>query len=271
MDEPEKLLPDADRLGMVTAAVLLAFAITRVLPAPQFTVTLQLPGFYFAVPLSLESALSLLAAGLTATGMDWLLRSHPSLAGRRTLEHWLLPTLTTLVIAIMLTVLPSIPAWWAGMAVSAVLIVLVFSAEYIVAEPAAPYYAPARAGLTALSYVLFLILATALRLAGARLVILIPAIFIGSGLIALRILHLDGEDRWDFPWAAGIALVCTQLAAGLHYWPILPLQFGLALTGPLYALTNFSASVTEGVPARSASTGPLAILALAWGAAVLLR
>lgn len=271
MHEPDKLLPDADRLGMVTAAVLLAFAITRILPAPQFTITLQLPGFYFAIPLTLESALSLLAAGLTATGMDWLLRSHPSLAGRRTLEHWLLPTLTTLVIAVMLTVLPTIPIWWAGMGVSAVLVVLVCMAEYIVAEPAAPYYATARAGLTALSYALFLILATALRFAGARLVILIPAIFVASGLISLRILHLDGEDRWDFPWAAGIGLVCTQLAAGLHYWPVLPLQFGLALTGPLYALTSFSASVTEGIPARSASAGPLVIVGLSWAVAALLR
>ncbi|MGE5249128.1 MAG: hypothetical protein ACM3QS_02845 [Bacteroidota bacterium] len=271
MEAQERLLPDADRLGLLTATVLVAFAMTRILPAPEFTVTLQLPGFYFAVPLTLELALSLLAAGLTATGMAWLLRTHPSLGGKSTVEHWLLPTLTTLVVGITLSVLPTIPVWWAGLGASAVLIVLVFMAEYVVVEPAAPYYPVARAGLTALSYALFLILATALRMAGTRLVVLIPVIFVAGALIALRILHLDGADTWDFPWAAGIGLVCTQLAAGLHYWPLLPLQFGLALTGPLYALTLFSANITDGIPVRSSVRGPLAVLGLLWAGAFLLR
>jgi hypothetical protein len=271
MQEREGLTPDADRLGVLTATVLLAFAMTRILPAPEFTVALELPGFYFAIPLTIQTAITVLAAGLTATGMDWLLRSHPGMAGRGTLEHWLLPTLTTLVIGTTLPVLPTIQTWWIGFGVSAALIMLVFMAEYVVVEPAAPNYAAARAGLTALSYALFLILATALRLAGARLVVLVPVIFVASGLIALRILYLDGSDRWDFPWAAGIAIVCAQLGAGLHYWPLNPLQFGLALTGPLYALTNFSANLGDGIPVRSAMLGPGIILALAWGAAVFLR
>jgi len=271
MEEREGLLPDIDRLGVVTAMVLLAFAITRVLPAPEFTVTLELPGFYFALPLTIQTAITLLAAGLTATGMDWLVRSHPSLGGKTTLEHWLLPTLTTLVIGITLPVLPTIETWWTGFAVGAVLMVLVFIAEYVVVEPAAPNYAAARAGLTALSYALFLILTTALRLAGARLIVLIPMIFLAAGLIALRILYLDGSDRWDFPWAAGLGLVCAQLGAGLHYWPLEPLQFGLALTGPLYALTNLSANVTQDVPLRGAAVWPAIIVALSWGAAALMR
>jgi hypothetical protein len=265
------LAPNADRLGIVSATVLLAFAMTRVLPAPEFTVTMQLPGFYFALPLSIGTAITVLAAGLTASGMRWLLSDHPSLTSRSTRQHWLLPTLTTLVTGIALTTLPTVSAWWTGFGVSAVIVLLVFIAEYVVVEPAAPNYAAARAGLTALSYALFLILAIALRLAGSRLVLLVPAIFLAAGLIALRILRLDGTDRWDYPWATGISLVCTQLAAGLHYWPMTPLQFGLALTGPLYALTSFSSHITDGTPVRSATMEPAIILALAWSAAILLR
>jgi hypothetical protein len=84
-------------------------------------------------------------------------------------------------------------------------------------------------------------------------------------------LHLDGTDRWDFPWALGIALVCAQIGAGLHYWPLTPIQFGLALTGPLYALTVLSADLTENIPLPRAALVPGIIVGLAWVSVLFLR
>jgi hypothetical protein len=270
LDRPRSL-PDADRLGVLTASVLLTYALTRIVQAPEFQLSIQLPGFYFALPFTLGTALTLLAAGLTATGMDWLLRGHPGLQGRATVEHWMLPTLTTFVIGAPLSILPDGILWWLALMIGALVLILVFSAEYIVVDQAAPNYSVARAALTAVSYALFLILATALQLAGVRLFLLIPALFMAAALIALRILHLDGADRWDFPWSAGIGLVCAQIGAGLHYWPMGPLQWGLVVTGPLYALTMLCANLADGTPLRRAGVGPMLVLAAAWGAAILLR
>ena len=92
-------------------------------------------GTYFAIPLTIGTAITLLAAGLTASGMNWLLRGHPSMEGRSTRRHWLLPTLTTLVTGITLTVLPTFSAWGIGFAVTAVIMLMVFAAEYVVVEP----------------------------------------------------------------------------------------------------------------------------------------
>ena len=150
------------------------------------------------------------------------------------------------------------------------LLVIVFLAEYITIDPSAPTYALARAGLTALAYALFLILTTFLRFSGARMIVMTPALFIFSALISLRILHLDGTDRWDFPWAIGIGIICTQIGAGLHYWPLTPIQFGLALTGPLYALTMLSVSIAENIPLRRAVVGPAIVLGLAWAVVIFL-
>ncbi len=271
MQEESSYLSPTDKVGILTASVLLTFTLTHILSTPEFTISVQLPGFYFAFPLSFGTAMTVLAAGLTAAGMDWLLRGHPSLQGKSSRKHWLLPTLTSFVVGITLAILPNNTAWWITFGISAILLALVFIAEYVVVEPAAPNYALARAGLTALSYALFLILITALRLTGARLIFIIPALFLTSGLIALRILHLDGADRWDFPWAAGIGLICTQFGASLHYWPLTALQFGLALTGLLYALTTFSAGIAEGLSMRRAALEPGVILAVAWGAAAFFR
>ena len=266
-----RYLPDTNQLGVLTAAVLLAFALTRLIQTPEFILELQLPGFYFAYPLSLSTLLVVLAAGLTATGMDWLLRSHPSLGNTPTIEHWLLPTLATFIVGIPLTILPPGNTWWIGFGIGSLLLVLVFLAEYIVVEPSAPTYAVATAGLTALSFAVYLILTTALRFSGARLFLLAPALFIAAGLVSLRTLHLRVSRKWEFNWALGIALVCIQLGAGLHYWPVSPVQFGLALLGPLYALTNLTGNLLEGVPFRRAMVEPLIALALSWGFAIILR
>ena len=266
-----RYLPDTDRVGVVTAAVLLTYALTHLMETPQYTVELQLPGFYISYPVGLSTLMIILSAGLTATGMDWLLRAHPSLEKTPTIEHWLLPTLATFIIGVPLTILPAGITWWAGFAVGSLLLVLIFIAEYIVVEPSAQNYAVATAGLTALSYAIYLILTTALRYAGARLFLLAPALFLAAGLVSLRTLHLRVGKKWEFNWAIGIALVCTQIGAGLHYWPVSPVQFGLILLGPLYALTTLTGNLLEGVSLRQALVEPLIALGLAWGLAALFQ
>jgi hypothetical protein len=270
MQENRSFLPPVDRIGVLIAAVLLAFALTRLIQTPRFTLTLSLPGFYFAFPLTLGVFMTVLAAALAAAGMHWLTQTDPARAGRVSAEHLLLPAITTFVIGAPLSLLPDGLAWWSGFAFGGVLLTAVFLAELITASPFAPSYAFARAGLTALGYALFLILAASLRFAGARMFLLVPALFLFAGLISLRILHLDGTDRWDFPWAIGIGLVCAQIGAGLHYWALTPVQFGLALTGPLYALTMLSMSLSENVPLRRAVIAPAIVLSAAWTTAVLL-
>ncbi|MBL8050203.1 MAG: hypothetical protein JNM46_03195 [Anaerolineales bacterium] len=270
MQEKNLDYPSPDRMGMLTASVLLAFALTRLIQTPRLILSLDLPGFYFAFPLTLSTFMTLFAAVLTAAGMDWLIRDHPAFAKRSTRENIMLPTLTTFVLGASLAVLFESPTWWVGILFGAILLAIVFTAEYVTINPSASAYALARAALTALAYALFLILVTSLRFSGVRLFLLIPAIFIVAGLISLRILHLDGTDRWDFPWAIGIGIVCTQIAAGLHYWTLEPVQFGLALTGPLYALTVLSASLTENIPLRRAVVGPIIIIVVSWVSVIFL-
>ena len=271
MQEQQRYLPDANRVGVLAAVVLLTYALDHLVKAPGITLTLQLPGFYFAYPLTLSTAMTLMASGLTATGMDWLLHGHPALQNQRTIEHWLLPTLTAFILGILLNILPGGPSWWTGFVLSASILISVFLAEYITVEPGAPNYPLASAGLTALSYALFFLLSIALRTAGARLFMIIPAIFLASGLVSLRTLHLRLSGRWEFPWSIGIGIVCAQIAGGLHYWPLTSVQFGLILVGPLYALTALAYSLSEDIPFRRALTEPGIILALTWGAAVFIH
>ena len=267
-----RFLPDPNRVSVLTAAILLAFALTHVIKAPQFfSVLIPVGSFRLTLSFNLNTIIVLLAAGVTATGMDWLLRTHPSLEKGETREHWLLPTLSVLVIGIALSTLPTSPIWWLGFGLGAGLFLVVALAEFVVVDPTDTRYPLATAILTVLAFVIFLILAVALKAANARLVFLVPALFLAGGLATLRTLHLHLNERWELSWAMGIGLVAVQLGAALHYLPLTPVRFGLALLAPLYALTVLAVSLVEGYPFRRAFFEPAVMLILFWGLAIWFR
>lgn len=271
MFEEHRHLPDANRLSVLVAAILLAFALAQVVETQHYALTFDVVGIRISLPLNLTFASTLLATGLTAAGMDWLLRGHPHFEKRNTFQHWLLPALTTFVIGIPLYSLQSGPAWWFSFALGGVLLLLVFLAEYIVLDPSDMRYPAASAGLTALSFALFLTLASGLSFVGARLTLIILVIFFAAMMVSLRALHLRLAERWEFAWAAGIGLACTQIALALHYWPLGPIQFGLALLGPLYALTGLTVNLGDGMSVRRATLEGLIVLTLFWVAALVFR
>lgn len=271
MNEQNRFMPDPNRIGLLTSTVLLALVLTRLIPSPEFSLNIQFPGFLLNLPLNVKTIMGIITAGLTASGMDWLLRGHPSLRGRATFQWWILPTLTTFVISVPLSILPNGATWSGAFLVSGIFVFFVFLAEYIVVDADAPYYTLSVAGLTAISYTLFFILSFALRAGEVRLYILLPALLLAASLASLRILHLRVGGIWEFAWSLGIGLVAIQLAAGLHYWPLTPVQFGLLLIGPLYGLINIAINLSENVPTRRATLEPSIITALCWGLAIFIR
>ncbi len=268
---PNRYLPDPNRIGLLTSTVLLALALGKWLPARGLTFEVQLPGFLLALPLDAPSLLNLLSAALAAAGMDWLIRGHPSLQGRSTFQWWYLPALTTFVISVALSTLTGGAAWVIGFLISGMLIFFVFLAEYVVVDSGAPQYTLAVAGLTAISHTLFFVLALALRAGGVRLYLILPALFAAAAVTSLRILHLWLGGKWESGWSLGIGLVCIQLAAGLHYLPLTPVQFGLLLMGPLYGLNSLAIRLGEGASIRRAAVEPSLVASLCWGLALLIR
>ena len=258
-----RYLPDANRISVLTATVLLAFALTRLLATTAYLVGFQVFGHVIRFDVDLRIIIIILASGLTATGMDWLLKSHPLIhKKRRTLDHWLVPMLTALVLGMPLYLLRTDALWWVGFAVGGLLLVLVFWAEYVVVSPGDTSYPVAMVVLTVLSFALYLILAIILRYSGARLIFLLPVIFVATFLVSARTLKLRLGGRWEVTWAIGLALVGIQLASGLHYLPLSPIDYGMILLSLLYGLTSLVASLLEGIPLRRAVTEPGIMLLL---------
>lgn len=72
MSEPaeSRHLPDPDRLSILAATILLAYALASFIDMPGRELSLQLPGVYLEVQFNTRTFVAVLVAGLTATGAD---------------------------------------------------------------------------------------------------------------------------------------------------------------------------------------------------------
>jgi len=236
----EQHLPNPNHLSVLTAMVLLAYALMPFIELPIAPLVLRLGSASFPVQISSASLATLFVTLLAASGCAWLLQDHPHAPrGWQLLQHSLLPALTAWVIGVPLSNAEVGLQWWAIFTFGGLLFVLVLTAEYITVEPNDVRHGLAAIGLTAVIFALYLILIVALRAANTRLYLLLPALIVTMGLAAQRILLLRVNQAVSTAWPIGIALIVGQFATGLHYLPLMPIQYGLLLTAFAYALTSF--------------------------------
>ncbi|HEY9077675.1 MAG TPA: hypothetical protein VIO61_14170 [Anaerolineaceae bacterium] len=259
-------LPDINQLSIITATILLTYSLVPLIKLPENfatrLITFQIIGFVYSINLTLGNVISLLVSISAAMGMDWMIRSHP--AGRNIISfpHWILPGLAAWVIGIPLNSLEMDIRWWGVFVLGGVLLVLVFTAEYIIVDPNDTRTAPAIVILTAVSFALFLIICISLRASNFRLYLVLPSLAVAVFFASLRTLFLRTNGRWCFNWAAVITILVGQISVGLHYLPISPIRFGLVLLGTAYALTSLAGSIEEGNTWRSSWLEPVIMMIL---------
>jgi hypothetical protein len=225
-----------------------------VLPVREFDI--QFMGVFLSANIGVDTLISLLVAGLAATGSDWLLRDHPKITSQGAWPHTMLPAFTAWVIGVPLAQLPFNLIWWLGIIGGSMALILVVTAEYMAIDPEDVRYPLASAWLSGVSYVLFLVLTIALRAVNTRLIFFLPALVVASFLVCLRVLHLRLQGEWLLTEALFVSFLVTQLAAGLHYWPLTPIQLGVVLVGLLYAFNSLMGSIAEAKRLRQALIEP---------------
>ena len=279
MQEEHQSLPNTDRLSVVAASILLAYALLPFITLPDQTLNLSLLGVSFLFKVNFSTVIALISGGMAAAGTSWLLRDHPHLAQpgggdperRSRFQHWLLPALTAWVVVVPLNSLAVGGQWWAVFGFGGLMLVMVLVAEYIAVDPADTRYGLAMVALTAVSYALFLVLTISLAAAGTRLYLLLPGLGIVLLLMVLRTLYLRLGGRWCYAWSLAITLAVVQAVAALHYWPLSPLRFGLVVLGLAYALTSLAGGIEEARPWRALWVEPVSMLVLLWGLAAGVR
>lgn len=274
MENRSSPLPDLNHLSLLVSTILLAYTLTHFVSIPALEFDLSLLGIYFPIRINFTTLVTWLVAGLTASGTAWLLQNHPAIdrSPLSTAVHWVLPSLTALVLMGAINMLSFGYVWWVAALGSGFLLLLVLTAEYIALDISSRLYNLAEMGLTGLSIVLFLILAISLHAAETRLFYRVPVLSAAALLVYLRVINLRHPGKWALVQGSVSFLVIGEIAAVLHYLPVGSIGFGLALTGPLYALVEISDAlpnqehdlVPEGL------FWPALILILSWGLAFFL-
>lgn len=239
--------PNRERLSVVVATIMLAYAISQAIDLPANPTPIVIGGIVVPFRFDLNFIVTLAVAGLTATGTDWIIRDHPAVSKKTTIPHLLLPTLSAWVLSISLNNLADVPFKWLVLLVGGVFLLVVILAEYFVLNPE-DYRAPIGVALlTAIAYAMILALSVTLESTDQRLIVSVPAIMIGTGILSMRILQLQTSQSW--PWLESIACIffVTQTAAALHYLPLAPLANGVIVLGALFGIVNFIINLAQEV------------------------
>jgi hypothetical protein len=250
------------KLSIVIAMILLAYATTAFIQLPTSTFNFQLPGFLLVLRFNFTSLVAVVGAILAASGSDWIIAGHPHNTGQTRWHHWLVPAFTAIAIGISLGTLPLGSTWWIVFGFGAVLLAGILSVEYISVDPDDLRYSFAVLGLNAVSYALFLIVVLSIAGAGYRLYMLMAAVIPTVFLISSRSLFLRNGGKWRTPWSAAITLIIAQIAAGLFYLPLRPVQLSLILLGLLYGMVTIANNFDEKFSGRALWLEPVVMTGL---------
>jgi proteasome lid subunit RPN8/RPN11 len=258
---PARNLPNPERLSVLAATLLLAYTLTRFVDLTGWVLTAHPLGILISIQINVQTIIPILVAGIMAAGASWLLSDHPALQGTDRHapgpEHWLLPAVVAWVIGIPLSQSATGYQWVLGLFIAGGLLALILTAEYIAIDPEDLRQPVAEAGLTAVSFAAYLVLAIALRAAETRLYLILPSLALTAGVVSLRTWHLRLGGEWALIEAGLVVVIIGQIAAALHYWPLSPLSYGLAILGPAYAMTTLVSNMADGATFRQALPGPL--------------
>lgn len=235
--------PDRDRLSVITAVIVLAYALARFVELPSREISAVLFGSKIGFEINSQLMLLLMVAALISTGSETLIRSHPRAESgyRRNALHWIVPGWTALGLGLLLELAPTGPVWWLGLAVSAVFLVMVLVAEYTVVDPDDAVYRVAALGLTALAFIVALALFGWVRFTGTRAALSATFTAAIAGSLGLRLLMLNGAPfSRSTIYASIIGLVVGEAMWAFNYWRLAPTGAGLLLLVLFYVLHGLS-------------------------------
>ena len=258
MKEPE-FLPPFNHLSVVSAMILLAYALMPFIQTPSREISFYLFGILVEFNLSFTLAAALLASGLAITGTDWLIRDHPRRGNEPVYPHYLLPALTSIVIGVPLSLLKLSIQWWVVFALGTLLLLAVLMAEYISISNQDERYPLAQMVLNGVSFGLLLTLVISIRAAGLRLYLFLFALIPSFVLICLRLFFLRLGENWNWEWVLAITLIIIQLTIGFYYLPLSPTRFGLILIGIAYGFIELAINLQHRKWTKSELIGPALI------------
>ena len=211
------------RLSVLVALIILSFALLPLIEAPT---TGSVGTSFLGTPLRLDftatTIVLLLVTVLTCAGVAQLVRDHPRVRRgevKRTFSFLILPAITVIVAAQLLINITDTPLWILSLIVIAAVLWLTFLAEYAVVDPEGPVASRARLFLTALTYLLAVLLFGLIWNTRARSSISATLTLLVVAGLAFDLLYATGaKPSRVLIFSMSIGLVLAEGNWAINYW-----------------------------------------------------
>lgn len=211
------------RLSVLVALIILTFSLLPLIQAPTAG---SVSTSFLGTPLQLDftgsTIVLLLVTVLTCAGADMLIGEHPLVRRgevTRTFPYWIIPSITVVVASQLLNSINAGGVWIVGLLITAVLLWGVFLAEYATLDPEGPFASRARMFLTAMSYILAVLLFGLIWNTRARSSLSATFTFLAVTALAFDLLYATRATPGRVALLAlAIGLVLAEGNWAINYW-----------------------------------------------------
>ena len=262
---------------MLVALVILSFGLLPLIEAPSAgSVGTSFLGTPLRLDITSGTIVLLLVTILTCAGVDQLVREHPRVRRgevSRTFSFWLIPAVTVIVASQMLVAerVTDVPLWILSLVVTASLLWLTILAEYATVDPDGPLAGRARLFLTAMAYILAVLLFGLIWNTRARSSISATLTFLAVGALVFDLLYA-AHPRFSRVaiYAVAIALVLAEANWAINYWRSNVFTAAVAQLLAFYALVGLAGQhlidrINRRVLIEFGVVMIIALLLLLWG------
>jgi hypothetical protein len=237
-------IPYYERASVFVSLIVLGLAFLPEIELPTRTFSFHVFGSLASIRLSATGLMAILLASLACTGTDSLVRSHPLIRrgeSRYTFAFWALPGLSVVAATLLLPLAPNRPYWLGGLALTALLLLLIAVAQYHTVDPADPGYWIARLALNISVYIVAFGLFTLIYGSKARSLLSATTTAAVGSLLALELLRgVHPNLRLTSLYALITGLALGEITWALNYGTAGRLTDGLLLLLVFYLITGLS-------------------------------
>jgi hypothetical protein len=243
----ETLSINRGRLSVLVALVILSFGLLPLIEAPAAgSVGTSFLGTPLRLDITSGTIVLVLVTILTCAGVDQLVREHPRVRRgevTRTFPFWLIPAVTVIVASQLLVAgrITDVPLWILSLVATASILWLTILAEYATVDSDGPLAGRARLFLTAMAYILAVLLFGLIWNTRARSSISATLTFLAAGALAFDLLYAaHPRVRRVAIYAVAIALVLAEANWAINYWRSNVFTAAVAQLLAFYALVGLA-------------------------------
>ncbi len=224
-----------ERLSIISALIILNYALMPFIISPQISINYSLFGFVIDFQIEYANLMVITAALFAAVGTYWLIFDHPLIKKSDLFMHLILPTFTAGVMSIPLNEIQIGIAWWIVFTLESLIIIFTFIAEFYSIDQENSLYALSLIIIQPLAISLFLIIAITTRSAGYRLYIQALILIVTFSAICRRMLALLERENKNALTALS-AFIFAHVIIACHYLPMNAITYGSTITGTVVFL-----------------------------------